>query len=143
MEALTELEGVSESQVEEVIHSYARLGQQTESTVIQCLGRGDPEVEEELERSAENLRQALNAPVGTPLEKLLIDRIVCSWLQVNNAQRYCSGVEDLTRQGVDRSGVILRLEETLQKRLSASQRRLLEAVKTLTQVRKLLGLPSG
>jgi hypothetical protein len=83
---------------------------------------------ESIRRRMDELRAELSVPTPTPVEKLLIDRVVVTWAQCHLAdldelQRVRSGKP----QGHD-----------AQRRASAAQARYLAAVKQLTVVRKLI-----
>jgi len=86
---------------------------------------------ESIRRRMEALRAELSVPPPTPVEKLLIDRIVVCWAQCNLAD-----LDDLqkTRSGTPQSFHAVR-------RLNGIQSRLLAAVKQLVVVRKLLKPP--
>ena len=68
-----------------------------------------------------------------PLERLLIERIACNWIEVHL-------VEQLTNQLRADGQASLDQVEYYQKFLDRTQRRFLSACKTLAQVRKLMGV---
>jgi|SRR5262245_14251648 len=83
---------------------------------------------ESIRRRMESLRAELSVPPLTPVEKLLIDRVVIGWVQCSLAD-----LDDLQKT---RSGTPQGFHA--QRRLNGIQSRLLAAVKQLVVVRKLL-----
>jgi hypothetical protein len=80
-----------------------------------------------LNRKLANLRSELAGSNVTPLEKLLVERIVACCLQLHLADIQFAQAKNLTiRQG-----------EYLQNRMDRAQRRYLSAIKTLALVRKM------
>jgi hypothetical protein len=88
-------------------------------------------VKEAIARQAADLRRRLLASAHSELERLLVDRIVISWLEVYHADI------DLTQHLVSRPGGAPATRDA-QKRLDAAHRRHLAAVKTFAVVQKLL-----
>lgn len=79
------------------------------------------------------LRAELSGEEPNALECLLIDRIICCWLEVHGAEwDHTSGRGRLQSD--------MKREEFYERRLGRAHRRLLSAVKTLAQVRKLMGV---
>jgi hypothetical protein len=84
---------------------------------------------ESLERQTAELRSTLAGPAPTPLESLLVERIIVCWLQVHYADTvYAQNMGKLSPQG----------NELQQRRQDRAQRRYLTAIKALAQVRRLL-----
>jgi len=132
--ALAELkrfEGVPGEYAMQIMRQQAGAGQRAERALIYAIAQEDTVAQETLRREANELRNTLSASASSPLERLLIDRIACCWLHVNFAQAWCTAGEFM-RVGE-------RTEDYLEKRLNFSHRRFLQAVKTLAQVRRLLG----
>lgn len=77
-------------------------------------------------RFVAGLRRDLSLDGDSPLERLLIDRLVLCYLHLHVA-------EALPTDGMDAG-----MTEAHQKRIDRAQRRYLAAVKSLTQVRRLL-----
>ena len=99
---------------------------------LQTLAAGNDRIAfEALERKANELRAEVAGPLPTPLEKLLADRIVLCWLDTHQADR------DFARQV--QSGVSLPLGDYLDRRRDRAHRRYLHAIRSLAQVRRLLG----
>ena len=81
-----------------------------------------------LERKAAGMRGELTGPDAPPLEKLLADRVVTCWLQLNYADAMYAQAK----------GTTLLQDAACQKRQNAAQTRHVQAVKALAQLRKLL-----
>lgn len=115
-------------------HYWEQVGNvalQAQRCVLKLAAGKNQLAQEAMERKADELRQALAGPAPTALECLLVDRIVICWLQANDADR-----TDATRT---QNGVDLALGDYLQRRQDRAHRRYLAAIKTLAQVRRLLG----
>jgi hypothetical protein len=76
---------------------------------------------------AEALRRRLLGDHASPLEELLVDRIVVTWLQVHHADYSHGRRNDLSPAQ----------QEQVQRWQDRAQRRFLQAAKALAQVRKL------
>jgi hypothetical protein len=98
---------------------------------ISLVAGQDLAMKELLTRKAEALRAELAGPDPTPLERLLVDRIVASWLQVYHSDAMVTQAD----------GVSIRQAEFAGKRQDAAHRRYLTAVGALATIRKLL--PAG
>ena len=86
---------------------------------------------EATERMAADLRQQLAGPDAPPLERLLAERAVVCWLQLNY-------VDTILAQRLGGDGLSRGQIEMYQDWLDRAQKRYLAALKTLAQVRKLL-----
>ena len=62
---------------------YGDLAQTTEIALVQKLAGDQLLFREGLHRRADALRKELLGPHPAPLEKILVDRIVCCWLNAN------------------------------------------------------------
>jgi hypothetical protein len=82
---------------------------------------------EALRRKLELLRGELSGPDQTPLERLLVERVVACWLHLHHLEALYAREESRT----------LELGAYYQRSLSAAQKRYLAAIKTLAVVRKL------
>lgn len=85
---------------------------------------------ETLSRKLESLKKSLEGPRPSPLETLLVERIAACWLQVNYFD---------SRAGQANGGQTIQQVELELKRQQSAQRRYLAAIRTLAEVRKLLG----
>jgi hypothetical protein len=83
---------------------------------------------ESIRRRMDELRAELSVPPPTPVEKLLIDRVVVTW-----AQCHLADLDELQKMRSGKSP-----GSDAQRRASAAQNRYLAAVKQLTVVRKLI-----
>ena len=83
------------------------------------------------EREVARLRRELAGPAPSPLERLLVDRIVVCWLQATYAEtKHAQRLTD---------GMTFKEAEFHQRRSERAQRQLLRAVQALATVRRLLG----
>ena len=87
-----------------------------------------------VEESLEALREDLGGPDPSPLEKLLVGRVVISWVMMHQAdQIYATSLKGAaTPKEISHH----------QKSQDRASRRFLHACRTLAQVRKLLGGPN-
>jgi hypothetical protein len=85
--------------------------------------------QEVIKERIKRLRKELQGPEPSPLEDLLIERIISCWLHVNYAEDECAGAAA--------GDVNLDLAEYKQKRLDRAHRRYISAVKALAQIRKM------
>jgi hypothetical protein len=125
--ALVELRELCEGQPE----LWVRLGNlagHAQTALIQAIAGENAVVGEALGRRAAELRRELAGPDPTPLERLLVSRIVACWLHLHYAEaRYAQNLGKLTmEQG-----------EYHQRTIDRAQRRYLAAIKALAQVRRL------
>ena len=86
-------------------------------------------MKEALPRKLEAMREELAGPTPTPLEKIMVERVVACWLAVQHA-------EVLVAQQTFGT-VTVQQVELYQRRLDRSHKRYLSAIRTLAQVRKL------
>jgi hypothetical protein len=82
---------------------------------------------ETLQRKLDLLREELSGPNPTPLERLLVERVVSCWLYLHHVEMRCCQKESTS----------LAVGSYLERSLSAAQKRYLAAIKTLALVRKL------
>jgi hypothetical protein len=87
----------------------------------------NPVIREATERKLDQLRSDLLGPSPTPLERLLVERVVATWLYLHHVEVAFTGRESYT---LDQGSYY-------QKAITAAQRRHLAAVKGLSEVRKL------
>ena len=95
---------------------------------VDRIGRSDVAVKEALGRKAELMRSELAAPGATPLERLLIDRVVATWLEVHAADLDAAVVSDVLPEKV----------QMAMKRQEAAGRCHSRAIESLANVRRLL-----
>jgi hypothetical protein len=106
-----------------------RLGGNLAATARRCLidkvGGTNHLVKESLTRKLEELRDELAGP--TPVERLLVDRIVTCWLHLHHLElRYA-----------EQDNMSLSLATYYGRSLDRAQKRYLSAIKALAQVRRL------
>lgn len=109
----------------------AELGKTVENSISKSLGGPDDlAFREAMKRKLAALREELEGPSPSPTERLLVDRVVACWLQIQEADlRYAhSG-----NCSIPQADYHLRRQDRAHKRF-------LSAMKTLATVRKL-GLP--
>jgi hypothetical protein len=104
------------------------LARLAEVAIINSLTANLPGMREPITRKMEALRAELLGPDPTPVERLLVDRAVACWLQVQEA--------DL-RDGLAAVRYEPGLSKYLVGRATAAHRRYLSALKALALVRKL------
>ena len=108
------------------------LQEVVDSAVSRSLGSDDDlAFREAVQRKLEALRRELEGSAPSPLEQLLVDRIVACWLQVQEADFRMARLPECS----------IAKATFLQKRQDKAHRRFLSAVKSLAQVRKM-ELPS-
>lgn len=105
------------------------MGYQVQETLlIEYLGKDALLIHEAQRRKCAALRRDLEGPTPTPLERLLVDRVVLCWLHLHLGEaQYVQNMKQLTALQHD----------FYQRRLSMAQRRYLSAITALAQVRRL------
>ena len=126
--ALVELRELCEGHPE-LWAGIGNLAAQAQASLIQAIAGKNEVVAEAIGRRAAELRRELAGPEPTPLERLLVSRIVACWLALHYAEmRYAQNLGKLTmEQG-----------EYHQRTIDRAQKRYLAAIKALAQVRRLL-----
>ena len=104
----------------------ARIG-----LIHQVAGERNLVRQEAIARKCVALAQELAGPTPSPLERLLVERIVLCWLHLHYAEGLCLQMKEGTFQQ----------EEFHQRRISKAHARYLSAIRTLAQVRRL-GVPA-
>ena len=129
--ALVELRELCEGHPE-LWAGIGNLAAQAQASLIQAIAGKNEVVAEAIGRRAAELRRELAGTEPTPLEQLLVGRIVACWLALHYAEmRYAQNLGKLTmEQG-----------EYHQRTIDRAQKRYLAAIKALAQVRRLL-IPS-
>jgi hypothetical protein len=89
----------------------------------------DPRLCEAIRRKADLLREELLGDTITPAERLLVDRVVSCWLQLQGAELRCAQLPADT--DYDDVEICLR-------RMDAANRRFLATIRMLAQVRKYI-----
>ena len=109
---------------------YGDLAAQAQEAWLQLLAGTDYLLAESVRLKLGALRQELSAEGASPLEKLLIERVIACWLQTC----YSDSVYAQAKGPASTPSV----RQELMKRQDSSQRRYLAAIKQLALVRKLL-----
>jgi hypothetical protein len=115
----------------ELWQGYGDLAAQAEGALIRVAAGSNLLLTESLLCKLADLRQELGGESPSPLERLLIERVVACWLQV-------SYYDTLLVQARESSPARLKMLQGFQ---DAAHRRHLSAIKTLATVRKLLRPP--
>ena len=116
-------------QTPELWQTVGDLAYQAQAALIERASGTNLLLREALGRQLEAMRHELSGPAPTPLERLLVDRIVLCWLRLSIA-------EVLEAQAPpDRSP---RQAEWSQTQIDRAQKRFVEASKAWAQVRRLL-----
>jgi hypothetical protein len=113
----------------ELARKFVDPAVQTERSMIETYaGRDGLVVRETLPHTLKALRTQLEGESPSPLERLLVERIAATWLQLHY-------FETLYAQNMDKLSIAR--SEFHQKRIDRAHRRHLSAVKTLAQIRKM------
>ncbi len=107
---------------------FADLAGEAELSLIKRVTGGDPVVREALPVRLKAMRKELAGPDPSALERLLAERIVACWLQVQYAEIIYA--QNLGSMNIAQS-------DYHQRRLDKLHRRYLSAIKALAQVRKM------
>jgi hypothetical protein len=111
-----------------VWQDYGNLGRQSEAAWLQLIAGKNLMLHESTRRKAEQLRAELAGPEPSPLERLLVDRVVACWLQVNYADAAYA----------QQKGSTPAQHTAALRRQNSAQQRHLQAAKALAAVRRLL-----
>ena len=107
------------------------LARTAEESLVRLTSKS-PLIQEGLHTKLNALRREVGGLEPTPLEDLLARRIAACWLQVHY-------LEAIYADNVENHGLGSKWSESLQRSMDRAQRRYLSAIKTLVQVRRLLG----
>jgi hypothetical protein len=103
------------------------LAHQAQLSLIAKLAGKNLMFEESLRRKVQLLRGELGGPSPTPLERLVVERVVCCWLHLHHLE--------LTY--AQRDSMALDLATYYQRSLDRAQKRYLAAIKALAVLRRL------
>jgi hypothetical protein len=118
----------------ELARKFVDPADQAEQIMVQNYGGDDLLIKEAMPRTLKLMRKELAGDNPSPLERLLVERVVATWFQLQYFEGlYAQNIRSLT----------IPQAEFHQKRIDRAQRRHLSAVRILAQVRKLLkpGVP--
>jgi hypothetical protein len=111
-------------------HAYGDLAVQAQAAWVNLTAGPDLLLHESLQRFAEQMKSDLAGDDPSALERLLVERVAATWLQVNHA--------DAAYAQAKGPGATVAVMTELQKRQESASRSHLAAVKQLALVRKLL-----
>ena len=107
---------------------FVDLASEAERSLLKRVAGDDPLVQEALPPQLKTMRKEIAGPDASPLERLLAERIVACWLQLQYADAiYAQNLENMS----------LVQSEYHQRRLDRLRRHYLSSIKTLAQIRKL------
>jgi hypothetical protein len=109
-------------------HRCGDLAAQALSAWVNLTAGENQLVKESLQRKVEAMHLEIGGAAPSPLEKLLVERIVISWVQVGQADAAVAQARSSN----------LEVHRVLVQRQGCAQRRLLEGVRQLANLRKLL-----
>ncbi len=127
--ALTEFKSVAPELSAKLLEEYGDLAGKCENTLIRAYTGKNLFYHQGIKDRVRNMREDLEGPNPNPLESILIERIVCCWIQAHHAD-----ILSATRQNPT-----IQQGDYFQRRQDQATRRFLQACKALAQVRKLLG----
>ena len=107
----------------EVWEEHGELGRKTEGLLIHLITGKNLMAAVSLQRKLEAMRKELLEGSSSPVERLLVERIVATWLQTQFFDALCSQATDTNNPRV----------KLVQQQQDAAQRRYLEAVKMLAK----------
>jgi hypothetical protein len=107
---------------------YGDLGRQAQGAWLELLGGKNLMLKESASRKAEQLRAELAGPEPSPLERLLVERVVSCWLQTSYADAAYAQLK-----GASPAQHLAAL-----RRQSSAEQRFVLAARSLATVRKLL-----
>jgi hypothetical protein len=110
-----------------LVEIFGDLAAQVERSILRAITGKDHLFREASERKLAKMRADVAGPSPSPLERLLAERIALCWLVLHDAEVRFAQSTELTWKQV----------EFWQRRIDASHRRYLSAIKTLATVRKL------
>ena len=110
-----------------IVEHCGNLAAHVEETLIRKIAGQDLALSEGLRRKLDSLRAELGGPAPSPLERLLVERIVACWLHLHHLEAVYAGRDNMS----------LELATYYQRSLSAAHKRYLSAIKALAVVRKL------
>jgi hypothetical protein len=107
---------------------YGDLALQSQAAWLQLIAGQNLMLRESVERKAAQMRAELAGPGPSPLERLLVERVVACWLQTQYADTIYAQTQEASPAQ----------HNALLKRQAGAQHRYLQAIKILATVRKLL-----
>jgi hypothetical protein len=118
----------------DIVAQLASYATGARNAVVKAASRENPLVEAALLKRVAAMRDELLPEPAPLLERMLVERVLVTWVRMQHA----AAVEArLVEKSCDKGGVSFRELEFLARTHSEAQRRHLQAVKTLVQVRRL------
>jgi len=109
--------------------TLGNLATQAECSLVKVATGDNTVVNEAMYEKLSAMKEELDGVSPTPLERLLVDRVVACWLQVSYADViYAQNMKDIS----------LKQGDFYQERQDRAHRRYMSAIRTLAQVRRLL-----
>jgi hypothetical protein len=131
-EALAQLksqDGKAANFIDQVLSDYYDLAESVERQLIKGMHPQDLFGQEAIRRQVASLGEELAGSNPSPLEYLLVDRIICAWLEVGKMDGFMAQFQEASfEQG-----------EYYQRRHERAEKRFHQACKSLAQIRRLQG----
>lgn len=134
--ALAELRSLFSVEAFEEIGDLAR---QVRYNLVQNAASGCKATAATIQAKADRLTSELQGPAPTPLERLLAERVTIAWLALHRIDLEAAACEGTFSGPLDSSAAMQSERLYHAKRQESAQRRYLQAIRTLAQVRRLLG----
>ena len=128
-EAMREVRALANTRLAGLWGEYGDLARAAERTLTSVAAGENVLMKEAIGRRMETMRSELLGPSTSPLERLLVERVVLCWLQVH--------YEDTADAAGLTKGTTWTQALNRQKRLESAHRRYLAAIKALATVRRL------
>ena len=110
-----------------IVEAFGNLAAHAENTLIRKFSGKDLAVCEGVQRKMDSLRTELGGLTPSPLERLLVERVVACWLYLYSLETTYAGKDSMN----------LELALYYQRCIDRAHKRYLSAIKTLAVVRKL------
>ena len=109
---------------------FGNIAAHAQRAWIRLSAGSNPLVDEAIRRTSDRLREDLLGDASSPLERLLVDRVVACWVQLHFADQQAVAAME-AHDSIARC-------EYWQRQQDRAHRRYLSAIRTLAQVRRLL-----
>jgi hypothetical protein len=114
----------------DLVRLIGDTGRHLEQDLVAWFGRDEVSLREFFHAHLASMREGLRREGDSALEGLLIDRVVVTWLRVQQAER--------VKLAKDKDGITLAWATVWERRLEIAHRNYLSACKALATVRRLL-----
>jgi hypothetical protein len=129
IKALAQLRELADTRLPDLWETFGNVATNAERSLIDLASGKNALQKEAMGHKLANLRAELAGPNPTPLERLLVERVVLCWLQAN--------YEDVIDAQTLKHSTSWTQTLNRQRRAEVAQRRFLSAVKALAAVRRL------